>query len=164
MGSPRQVLWLPRGYGLAASRCGRPRPSSFPPRVGGTTQGAFSCGGERPSSHLCAAPGCTSVCALKNPEAVGWFSPSGGGGRAAQGASRRVALQWDPVSSSSGRFRGGFAAGAAPKMLAERSGQVPGGLGYPHSAGGTRWMKYPRCLSNVFRLGKPSPALSPFPE
>lgn len=78
MGSPRQVLWLLWGYGLAASRCGHPWPSSFPPQVGGTTQGAFSCGGEKPSSHLCTAPGCTSVRALKNPEAVGWFSPSGG--------------------------------------------------------------------------------------
>lgn len=81
MGSPCQVLWLPWGYGLAASRCGRPWPSSFPPQVGGTTQGAFSCGGEKPSSHLCTAPGCTSVRALKNPEAVGWFSPRRGAAR-----------------------------------------------------------------------------------
>lgn len=53
------------------------------------TQGAFSCGGQRPSEH---SSGCTSGRALKNPEAGLCFSSSSG--------SPPRALQQDPAASS----------------------------------------------------------------
>lgn len=134
----------------------------FPRRSVARHKGHSAAVARNPARTCAPLPAARRSVPLKIPRLWGGFHPPGGS-RAARGALQWAALQWDPVSSSSGRFWGGFAAGAAPKVLAEHSGQVPGGLGYPHSAGGTRGMKYPRCLGKVFRLGRPSPALSPFP-
>lgn len=118
-----QVFWLPRGL-PALRNPPRSREATFIYAAEGClTQGAFSCGGRRPSEH---SSGCTSGRALKNPEAtLSVFPPPQGPSEGSAAGARRQQQQGGTPGAGKGeKVLGRLLGEQPPKRLRGHTGKA----------------------------------------